>query len=398
MWFRLGFRTAMPMASVCMVTAAGLSFLFAADVPSRIPPPDISSSGGIRVSPAPGGAESDDLDASAANEARAAIERGVAWLIRSQHGDGHWSDSPAPGLTALPLWAVAGAGGQEDAVAKALAWLLARQSADGSFRETPVAGVDPYRSRIWNTAVSLLALRAAWKPELTAPVLKARDYLRGRQCLAPGPARGGFGPEGTRAASNAAAWVDSYYAFEAMYLSAAVESLRPQGRPRADLDWKAAIEFLARDGIRPPEDSPGTTAATSNSPPFRLDSRAAAALLGLRYAGAARDDARVKLAAGRLTAGWSLEPNPERGSAGGYEEYAVLAKAVMMSGKNEDPAPESSRWQPRTDLVAKLTGLQRIDPGTGDGYWMSREGAMGMSNALPATAHAILALLVAAGM
>ena len=47
------------------------------------------------------------VDQSLANEAHAAIRRGMDWLIKQQAEDGHWSSADYPALTALPLWAMA---------------------------------------------------------------------------------------------------------------------------------------------------------------------------------------------------------------------------------------------------------------------------------------------------
>ena len=52
----------------------------------------------------------DAVTPSLANEARAAIDRSVKWLLSKQAEDGSWSNSDFPALTALSVWAIADAG------------------------------------------------------------------------------------------------------------------------------------------------------------------------------------------------------------------------------------------------------------------------------------------------
>ena len=43
-------------------------------------------------------------------EARAAIDKGLAWLVANQKEGGFWSDERNPAMTALPVWAISAAG------------------------------------------------------------------------------------------------------------------------------------------------------------------------------------------------------------------------------------------------------------------------------------------------
>jgi hypothetical protein len=52
-------------------------------------------------------ADAGELSLSITKESRAAIDRGVKWLIEQQNEDGHWSNKDFPALTALPLWVLA---------------------------------------------------------------------------------------------------------------------------------------------------------------------------------------------------------------------------------------------------------------------------------------------------
>ena len=46
------------------------------------------------------------LDHETRTEGKAAIQKGLAWLVAKQKDDGSWSNERFPALTGLPLWAL----------------------------------------------------------------------------------------------------------------------------------------------------------------------------------------------------------------------------------------------------------------------------------------------------
>ena len=70
-------------------------------------------------------ADAGELGLSIVNESRAAIDRGVKWLLEQQAEDGHWSNKDFPALTALPLWVLAKSAPQnKEAIDKAVKFIL----------------------------------------------------------------------------------------------------------------------------------------------------------------------------------------------------------------------------------------------------------------------------------
>jgi squalene cyclase len=68
-----------------------------------------------------------------AQQARASIGKGLAWLKTQQRPSGAWSDEDMPALTALPLWALAASGSSAYAAEqeRAVVFLLGKQRPDG---------------------------------------------------------------------------------------------------------------------------------------------------------------------------------------------------------------------------------------------------------------------------
>jgi len=368
----------------------------------------------VVLATAPGDANGVPL--SLRHEAQAAMQRGVQWLLARQQADGHWSNPEFPALTGLPLWALARCGTtNQAAIARARAFLLTCVHTNGAIYREPAAPQRGGGLPNYNTAICLVALHALNDPRLTPLILRARAYVAGTQHLGDDEYRGGMGydPANQRPYADLS---NSSLAYEAMRLTQNVEDQRPAGEKRADLDWAAAAAFVTRIqnkaagthaaadpeaggfGYRPGFSMAGTT--TNAAGEIRLRSYGSmtyAGLLSLIYADVGRDDPRVQSALAWALKNWSLQENPGMGQQGLYYFYNVLAKALAAAGRAQltTAAGTSLNW--RVELIKRLVGQQKIEPATGQGYWVNAEGRWWEADPVLVTAYTLLALHVAAG-
>jgi squalene-hopene/tetraprenyl-beta-curcumene cyclase len=343
------------------------------------------------------------------NEARAAINSGMRWLEAKQQADGHWSSADYPALTALPLWALAkGNTTNRAAVASAKKFILGCVRENGAiYRDPPVkqkgGGLANY-----NTAICMTALHQLNEPDLAPVVLKARSFVAGTQYMGNDDYKGGMGYD----AETGRAYADlsnSYIAYEAMRLTQAVEDLRKSGEKRADLDWQAAADFVTRlqskpaagnatdanaggFAYKPGASMAGTTTNAAGEVQLRsYGSMTYAGLLSLIYAEVDRKDPRVQAAFMWASRNWALDQNPGMGQQGLYYFFNVLAKALAIHGADQLTAPAGTvNW--RAELVKKLIGLQKIEAGSGHGYWVNPENRWMEADPVLVTAYTLLAL------
>lgn len=111
-------------------------------------------------------------------QARASVEKGLAWLKTQQKPSGAWSEENMPALTALPLWAFAASGATAYAPVqdKAVAFLLGLQRPDGGIY-VPVPDRKGGGLGNYNTSISAMALQATGRRETVPALLKARAYI-----------------------------------------------------------------------------------------------------------------------------------------------------------------------------------------------------------------------------
>lgn len=348
---------------------------------------------------------------SLANEARAAIDRGVKWLLEQQNAEGHWSNPDFPALTALPVWAIVQGGSpDQEAVDKAVKYILSCVHEDGSIWREPKEKQKGGGLSNYNTALCMVALHAVGGAELVPVVQKARRFTAGSQHLGADDYRGGMGydPETGRPYADLS---NTYVAYEAMRLTENIEDLRKSGDPRADLDWKAAQEFLDKIqqkpsatnddnaggfAYHPSESKAGTYTNEAGEIRFRsYGSMTYAGLLSLIYAEVGKEDGRVQSAFDWATKHWTLEENPGMGAEGLYYFYNVLSKALAACGQDALTLKDGSRINWRNELIRKLVGLQKIDPKTGNGYWVNESGRWWEADPVLVTSYSLLALEVA---
>lgn len=178
--------------------------------------------------------------------ARAAMERGAAWLAARQQEDGAWGMPEAPAMTALALHALHATAPEaySEDIARATAFVLSNAQPDGGIWCPPEPGRRGGGLANYNTAVCLASLHALGRPDLVPVLQNARRFLAGTQ-YADGPVRGGIGydPNQPRPYADLS---NSAMVYDAMRATEDLEDLRAAGDPRADLDWTAVQDFLAQ--------------------------------------------------------------------------------------------------------------------------------------------------------
>ena len=360
------------------------------------------------------------VSASTANEARAAINRGMDWLIAHQNADGYWSTPDYPALTALPLWALLQGGcTKQDAIDRAAKFIEASVQPDGSICREPAEKKKGGGLCNYNTALCMVALHALGKPELVETVQKARAFVASGQHFGNDVYYGGMGYD----AENGNPYADlsnSYMAYEAMKLTENVEDQRKSGEARADLNWEAARQFLAKV-----QNLPGTNAQpwagsddsekggfvydansskagsyTNANGTVRLRSYGTmtyAGLLSLIYADVSKTDDRVASARDWATRHWTLEENPGMGAQGHYYFINVMAKALAAFGQDVVTLPDGTSVNWREEVIKKLLELQKVDADTGTAYWVNDAGRWMESDPVLVTSYSLLALEIALG-
>lgn len=352
-------------------------------------------------------------------EGRAALHRGLDWLLAKQNPAGHWSNADFPALTALPLWALAQGGhAQTDAANRAVTYILSTLKEDGSMCVEPKEQRKGGGLCNYNTALCMVALNALGRPELVPVVQRARQVVAGTQHLGDDVYRGGMGydPDTGRPYADLS---NSYLAYEAMRLTENVEDLRKEGDARADLDWDAARQFVQRVQNLPghndqawasdaPEERGGFAyrpdasmagSVTNEDGTIRLRSYGSmtyAGLLSFIYAKVDKSDERVQSAFEWSLRHWSLEENPGMGLQGLFYFYNVLAKALAAYGQDVITLADGRRVNWRSDLIKKLVSLQKTES-DGTGYWVNSEGRWWESDPVLVTSYSLLALEIALG-
>jgi squalene-hopene/tetraprenyl-beta-curcumene cyclase len=286
---------------------------------------------------------------------------------------------------------------------KGIAYLLSCVHTNGAIYREPSEDRKGGGLSNYNTALAMVALHEADRPDLANTVLRARAFVAASQHLGDDEYRGGMGydPDTGRAYADLS---NSYVAYEAMKLTEQLEDLR-KTTGDTDLDWDAAIAFASglqnRDGgfiYAPGESKAGSVTNEQGEVRFRAyGSMTYAGLLSLIYAEVDRDDPRIKSAFDWATNHWSLEENPGMGSQGLYYFYNVLAKGLAVYGEEVFKTHSGKNIHWREDLIRKLVGLQRIDAKTGAGYWVNEEGRWWEQDPVLVTSYALIALEIASG-
>ena len=315
--------------------------------------------------PEHGSAEATDLDPALRSKARRATDAGLHFLRGTLADDGSYSSSVGVTAIALRAYLTSHRGYSETDgafITRPLGFILKHVDDDGSISETN-------QNRNYNTAVSVIALKATGNPKYTDKIAKAQKFLAGLQIdegegYAPDHAYyGGIGYGG-----------DERPDLSNQYI--AIEALRETSLDSEDEVWKKALAFVSRCQNRSESNDQGWagndggfTYMPGYNPHGGTDSYGGmthAGLISLIYAGVDRNDPRVQAAYDWIRANYTLDMNPGTESKSGlYYYYTVFAKSMAAFGSSTIETRKGERnW--REDFVRKMLSLQLED-----GSWVN---------------------------
>ena len=337
-------------------------------------------------------------------QTRAAIEKGVAFLKSQQKENGAWSEENMPALTALPLWAVAASGlpGTDDAQTKAIRNLLGKQQPDGGvyvIQERQGGGLGNY-----NTSIALAALHATGRKDLTPALLKMRTYIASSQYSGDDWHAGGFGydKDAKRAYTDLN---NTQFSMDAMRRSQNLEDLRPAGERRADLNWDAALKYVAqlqnkegdtKGGFAYNTEDPKAGAITNANSTVTLrayGSMTYAGVLALLHAKIDKRDPRVRAAFDYASRFWTVDEHPGQGQQGIFFYYNIMARTLSAAGADTLPREKGGDIRWREEMIKKVLSLQKPD-----GSWANDNNRWWENDPILATSYALLALEFASGI
>jgi squalene-hopene/tetraprenyl-beta-curcumene cyclase len=356
----------------------------------------------------------DPKNLSLRNEIGLAIDRGLAFLKTQQKEDGSWSNADHPALTAMPVVAFQRAPSGEymknppDFLKKAYAFLRSHAKPDGGIYNKGLSN--------YNTSVALMALLGTGDPADEPLLTAARKFVGQQQAqdMAKPETNGGFG-YGPVGASPKRGHPDLDNTLVALEAIRTYEQMRPNAElaTAKDLDWKAAIAFIARTQNNPktnpeswvspdPKDTggfiyyPGFSNANGGQPVDLGDGKKAwrsygtmtyAGMLSLLYADVKRDDPRVQAALDWLKANYTLEENPGMEKQGYYYYLHLMAKGLTAAGITTLDTKDGQQIDWKREAALKLLSLQK-----GDGSWVNDVGRWMETDPVLVTSYGVLAL------
>lgn len=358
--------------------------------------------------------EPEQFPAPAAADLRAAIDRGAAFLLKSQNSNGWWSTPDQPAVTGLVLTALnlepseGFRRNRPSELARAYDFILSSARPDGSIQRSGLAN--------YNTALCLVALVSASDTNFMPVILAARRYLAGTQTGlgAPGtndnPFDGGVGYGSRYQHSD---MNNTLTALEAMRLSEAVFSRDNPASPvpGPDLNWPAVVHFLQNCQNLPshnhadwvsqdPKDRGGfvyypgysmaggvTNAQTGRVALRSYGSMSYGGLLSYIYARLDKDDPRVLAVLDWLRTNYTLAENPGLDQQGYFYYLHLVTKALTAAGldKLKLAGGREANW--RTEVAARLLKLQKPD-----GSWVNSEPRWWETDPILITSYSVMTL------
>jgi len=348
-------------------------------------------------------------DISFRNEIQIALNKGFRYLESTQNTNGYWSSADLPAVTALALIAFQGDPEQKyrtkepEFIKRGYEFLLKNVKPDGGIYGNMLPN--------YNTAISMMALIAANKPEYEPIIRKARQFLISMQSDfgEPGkldtPLDGGIGYGNRYKHSDVS---NTKFALEALYYSRNLVKDQPGEK---DLNYEAAIHFLQNCQNHPKfntnnwvseykEDwggfvyypgysmAGGRTNETTGKVSLRsYGSISYAGLLSYIYANLKKDDPRVLAVFDWLRNNYTLDENPGMGQEGLFYYYHTMAKALSIYGVDELELKDGKKINWRKDLAMKLLNLQKPD-----GSWVNENNRWMEKDPILVTTYALIAL------
>ena len=347
-------------------------------------------------------------DVSFRNEVQHAIDKGLFWLEANQNTNGFWSTADHPAVTALSLTAFMGEPDgrfkTNSSVKKGYTFLLSNVQSDGGI----------YRKELqnYNTALSLLALVSARKPEYEPTIRKARQWLIGQQIDLgeKGKIDSAFdGGVGYGSKNDHSDMNNTLTALEALYYSKDFQQDKNLIGAK-DLNWPAVLNFLQncqnlpghnkepwvsgdaknRGGFiyAPGESKAGSETNSAGKVALRsYGSISYAGLLSYIYADLKQDDPRVVAVMDWLAKNFSIEENPALGEQGYFYYLHLMTKALSVSGVDQVELKDGKKIDWRKEVAMKLINLQQKD-----GSWANPNGRWWEKDPALVTSYAVISL------
>ena len=320
-------------------------------------------------------------------ETRAAIDKGLAYLVAMQRADGGWEafGRTHPAITALAIKGLIQDpkyGRNHPAVKRGFEFVLRYVQPDGGVY-VPGEGM-----RNYHTSVALMALAATKDPAHADRIAKAQRFLKKLQWDE------GEGHE------TSSSWYggQGYGRHKRPDLSNTqlmIEALQQSGLPSDDPVYQKAVVFIGRcqmlgegndqsfakesvDGgfiytpVAGGESKAGVEVVNGRPQLRSYGSMTYAGFKSMLYASVDRNDQRVQRAVDWIRRYYTLDHNPNmplaQSKQGLYYYYHVFARAMRAWGEETiaDAKGIPHRW--REELCRKLIGLQRDD-----GSWLNDE-------------------------
>jgi squalene-hopene/tetraprenyl-beta-curcumene cyclase len=351
-------------------------------------------------------------DVSLKNEIQHAIERGLRWLKTVQDPKGYWSQPDHPALSALVLTAYMGEPSGHfktnppGYIEKGYEYLLTCVQPDGGIYAKDLPN--------YNTAISMMALVASYKPSYEPILRNARNYLVGLQGdfdekgKMDNPYDGGIGYGSKNPHSDMS---NNMYALEAIHYTKFLgNDKQADDVELKELNWPAVVKFIERcqnlPGVNdqawasddpqnkggfiyfPGDSKAGEMQLPSGKTALRsYGSISYAGLLSYIYADLKQDDPRVKAVYEWLGRNYTLDENPGMDTQGLFYYYHTMAKALSAYGAKNLSLEGGKEVNWKRDLTLRLLNLQQAD-----GSWVNENGRWWEKDPVLVTAYATMTL------
>jgi squalene-hopene/tetraprenyl-beta-curcumene cyclase len=350
---------------------------------------------------------------------RAAIDRGTAFLLKSQNSNGWWTTPEQPAVTALVLTALnldpSGRfqRSRSSELSRAYDFILSSAKPDGSIQRSGLAN--------YNTSLCLIALVTAGDTNFLPVILAARRYIASTQIDfgAPGtndtPFDGGIGYGSKYQHSD---MNNTLTAIEAMRMSegALSKDRSASVTPEADVNWAAVASFLQHCQNLPLQNQaewvspdakdrggfvyyPGnsmaggvTNAATGRVALRSYGSMSYGGLLSYIYARLEKNDPRVLAVLDWLRANYTLAENPGMEQQGYFYYLHLMTKALAAANVDKLKVAGGGEVDWRAEVAARLLTLQKPD-----GSWMNPEPRWWEADPILVTSYAVMTLEILHG-
>jgi squalene-hopene/tetraprenyl-beta-curcumene cyclase len=334
------------------------------------------------------------------------MNKGLGWLKQQQKEDGSWSSPNFPAMTALGLWAFSRSEHPDKAEisGKAASFIEGFVQEDGGIYKIATGGRRSGGLATYNTALCMTALHSYDRLKYAPIILQAREFVAGSQLQGDSGDEGGFGYDhASRNKKGRGDLSNSGWAMMSMRITQDVEDLRPETSKRVDVNWDAALKYMAKLQNSDKEDKEhyggfgyerrgfiGGLFTRKKDGVVKLrgyGSMTYAGLEALIYAQVDRSDPRVQSAIEWASHHWSVDENPGMGHNGLFYYLNVMSKALSLYGANEltDDSDEPIPW--KEQVVEKMAAIQRPD-----GSWVNTSNRFWEGDPVLVTAYAVLSL------